>query len=126
VFQSLKRRSHNGEAHRCADGINRVLHPGILIESQDAEEAAYFCACRAASANHPCPKCLVSQPNLHRILGNFELRTPQSMQAVLARVSNAKTKTAKEKILKDNGMHNIQVSLPSISIHLPFEFKAHI
>jgi Plavaka transposase len=134
VFQSLKRRSHNGEAHRCADGINRVLHPGILIESQDAEEAAYFCACRAAyfcacraaSANHPCPKCLVSQPNLHRILGNFELRTPQSMQAVLARVSNAKTKTAKEKILKDNGMHNIQVSLPSISIRLPFEFKAHI
>jgi hypothetical protein len=126
VFESLKQHSHNGEAHCCADGINRVLHPGILIELQDAEEAAYFCACHAASANHPCPKCLVLQPNLHNILGNFELCTPQSMQAVLARVSKAKTKTTKEKILKDNGMHNIQVRLPSISIRFPFEFKAHI
>ncbi len=111
VFRSLKPRSRSGEAYRCADGVNRVLHPGILIESQDAEEAAYFCGCRAASANHPCPKCLVAQIDLHDILGNFELRTPQSMQAVLAQVSKAKTKAAKEKILKDNGMHNIEVSL---------------
>jgi hypothetical protein len=111
VFRSLKRRSQHGEAHCCADGVNRVLHPGILIESQDAEEAAYFCGCRAASANHPCPKCLVVQNDLHRISGTFELRTPQSMQAVLAQVSKAKTKLAKEKILKDNGMHNIEVSI---------------
>lgn len=89
-----------------------MLHPAILIESQDAEEAAYFCGCRAASANHPCPKCLVAQSDLHNILGNFELRTPQSMRAVLAEASKAKTKFAKEKILKDNGMHDIEVSLP--------------
>ena len=108
----MKARSQNGEAYRCADGVDRVLHPGILIESQDAEETAYFCGCRAASANHPCPKCLVAQLDLHDILGNFELHTPQSMQAVLTRVSKAKTKTAKEKILKDNGMHDIEVSLP--------------
>jgi len=115
----LKQRSKFGEAHRCADNVNRVLHPGILIESQDAEEAAYFCGCRAASANHPCPKCLVAQSDLHNILGNFELRTPQSMQAVLTQASKAKTKTAKEKILKDNGMHDIEVSLPELTI-LPF------
>ncbi|KDR66778.1 hypothetical protein GALMADRAFT_147642 [Galerina marginata CBS 339.88] len=93
VFSSLKQRSNHGEAYRCADGITRVLYPGILIESQDAEEAAYFCGCRAASANHPCPKCLVSQNDLHRISETFELR---------------KTKVAKEKILIDNGMHNIE------------------
>jgi Plavaka transposase len=122
----LKQHSHNGEAHCCADGINQVLHPGILIESQDAEEAAYFCACHAASANHPCPKCLISQPNLHKTLGNFELHMPQSMQAVLAQVLKAKMKIMKEKILKDNGMHNIRVRLPSISICFLFEFKAHI
>ena len=110
VFRTLKPRSQNGEAHHCADGVNRVLYPGILIESQDAEEAAYFCGCRAALANHPCPKCLVAQTDLHKISGNYELCTPQSMQSVLIRVSNAKTKTAKEKILKDNGMHNIEVS----------------
>ncbi|KAF8149988.1 hypothetical protein B0H34DRAFT_785238 [Crassisporium funariophilum] len=108
VFHSLKRRSQFGEAHHCADGVNRVLYPGILIESQDAEEAAYFCGCRAASANHPCPKCLVAQPDLHNISGHFELRTPESMKAVLTQASKAKTKKAKEKILKDNGMHNIE------------------
>lgn len=110
VFRSLKQRSQNGEAHHCADGVNRVLYPGILIESQDAEEAAYFCGCRAALANHPCPKCLVVRSDLHKILGDFELRTPQSMQAVLVRASKEKSKTAKEKILKDNGMHDIEVS----------------
>ena len=109
VFRSLKQRSNNGEAHRCADGISRIIYPGILIESQDAEEAAYFCGCRAASANHPCPKCLVAQQDLHCISGSFELRTPQSMQAVLSQALKAKTKTAKERILKDHGMHNIQV-----------------
>lgn len=111
VFHSLKPRSQNGETHRCADGVNRVLYPGILIESQDAEEAAYFCGCRAAKANHPCPKCLVGKPYLHNISGDFELRTPESMREVLVQASKAKTKTAKEKILKDNGMHNIEVGL---------------
>lgn len=110
VFRTLKTRSQNGEAHRCADGVNRVLHPGILIESQDAEEAAYFCGCRAASAKHPCPKCLVSQSELHNISGNYKLRTPQTMRAVIIKASKAKTKTAKEKILKDHGMHFIEVS----------------
>jgi len=102
----------NGEAHRCGDGVNQVLYPGILIESQDAEEAAYFCGCCATSANHPCPKCLVVQPDLHDILGNFELHTPQSMQLVLMKALKAKTKTKKEKILKDSGMHNIEVWFP--------------
>jgi hypothetical protein len=106
----LKQRSQVGEAHCCADGVNRILHPGILIESQDAEEAAYFCGCRAASASHPCPKCLVAQSDLHNIRGNFELRTPQSMRAVLTRASKAKNKTTKENILKDNGMHDVEVS----------------
>ena len=110
MFRSLKRRSQNGEAHCCGDGINRVLYPGILIESQDAEEAAYFCGCRAASANHPCPKCLVAHEDLHKISANFEERTPQTMRTVLMQVSQAKTKAAKEKILMDNGMHNIEVS----------------
>lgn len=111
VFRSLKQRSQNGEAHRCSDGIIRVLYPGILIESQDAEEAAYFCGCRAASASHPCPKCLVSQQDLHNISGNFELRTPESMQEVLGRVSSAQTKASKERILKDNGLHDVEVRL---------------
>ncbi|KAF8263167.1 hypothetical protein EI94DRAFT_1598647 [Lactarius quietus] len=109
VFSSLQHRSHNGDAHICADGITRVLYPGILIESQDAEEAAYFCGCRAASANHPCPKCLILHADLHDITGTFaELRTPETMRAVIALASKAKTKAQREDILKDRGLHNVE------------------
>ena len=38
------------------------------------------------------------------------------MKAVLTQASKAITKTAKEKILKDNGMHNIEVSLPDHNV----------
>jgi hypothetical protein len=109
VFKSVKHRSHNGDTHRCADGINRILYPDILIASQDAEEAAYFCGCRAAGATHPCPKCLVSHSELHEIFGKFELRTPTKMRAVLKQVSTAKTKTEKQRILVRYGLHEISV-----------------
>ena len=111
MFSSLRHRSHNGDAHICADGITRVLYPGILIESQDAEEAAYFCGCRAANANHPCPKCLIFHSDLHDITGKFaELRTPENMQAAIALASKAKTKGQREDILKARGLHNVEVS----------------
>jgi Plavaka transposase len=79
IFQSLRHCSHDGETHCCADSISQILYPGILIESQDAEEAAYICGCHAARAIHPCPKCLVSHLELHKIFGNFELCTPNNM-----------------------------------------------
>jgi len=109
VFKSLRNRSRNGDAHRCGDGISRILYPGILIESQDAEEAAYFCGCRAARATHPCPKCLVSHSELHNIFGNFKPRTPNDMQAALDKVTHAKTKAEKQRILVKYGLHNIKV-----------------
>jgi hypothetical protein len=111
IFESLRRRSHDGDTHRCADGISRILHPGILIESQDAEEAAYFCGCRAARATHPCPKCLVSHSELHEIFGNFELRTPDNMRAALQKVASAKTKADRQRILVKYGLHDIPVRL---------------
>lgn len=111
MFGSLRCRSHNGDAHLCADGVTRVLYPGILIESQDAEEAAYFCGCRAAGANHPCPKCLISHSDLHNITGKTAtLRTTENMQAVIALSLKAKTKGAREDILKSHGLHNVEVS----------------
>jgi hypothetical protein len=110
VFASLRRRSRCGEAHLCNDGMIRILYPGILIESQDGEEASYFCACRAATANHPCPKCLVHKSELHRISKSFKPRSTESMRSVLQRASQATSKTAKEKILQDHGLHDIKVS----------------
>jgi hypothetical protein len=94
----------------CGDRANRVLHPGIIIESQDGEEANCFCACRASGhANYPCPKCLVHKTQLHDITGTFEPRTSESMRAVIRRASQAETKTDKEKILQAFGLHDIQV-----------------
>jgi len=109
IFKSLRHRSHGGDAHRCADGISRILYPGILIESQDAEEAAYFCGCRAARATHPCPKCLVSHSELHEVSANFTLRTPTNMRAALEKVASAKTKGEKQRILVKYGLHDIPV-----------------
>lgn len=109
IFASLQQHSHRGETHHCNDDTIRILYPGILIESQDGEEASYFCACRAATAIHPCPKCLVHKSHLSNITKTFEPRTSESMQAVLERASQATSKTDKEKILKDHGLHDIKV-----------------
>lgn len=109
IFASLQPRSQRGETHHCNDGISRILYPGVLIESQDGEEASYFCACRAATANFPCPKCLVHKSNLSNITKTFEPRTSASMQFVLELASQATSKSSKERILQDHGLHDIKV-----------------
>ena len=102
---------------RCGDGATRVLHPGILIESQDGEEANCFCACRASGhANYPCPKCLVYKDQLYNVTGSFEPRTSESMRLVIQRASGARTKTDKEKILQAFGLHDIQVCFSHLHI----------
>src|SRR6266511_3959537 len=69
VFELLRRHSHDGDTHHCADSLSQILYPGILIESQNTEEAAYFCGCHAARATHPCPKCLVSHLEIGHSMG---------------------------------------------------------
>jgi len=110
IFRSLGPHSQLGETHLCNDDVTRILYPGVLIESQDGEEASYFCACRAATANHPCPKCLVHKSELHHIRETFEPRTSESMCSVLKLASQATSKTGKEKILQDYGLHDIEVT----------------
>lgn len=111
IFASVGRRSRCGEPHLCNDDVARILYPGIFIASQDGEEASYFCACRAASANYPCPKCLVHKSQLHCITRSFEPRTSEAMRSVIERASRATSKTAKEKILQDYGLHDVKVRL---------------
>ncbi|PPQ86075.1 hypothetical protein CVT25_003329, partial [Psilocybe cyanescens] len=108
VFASLGQCSRLGETHFCNDDVTRILYPGILIESQDGEETSYFCACRAASAYYPCPKCLVHRSELHYITRSFELRTSDSMRSVVERASHATSKTAKNQILQDYGLHDVK------------------
>ncbi|KAK6974255.1 hypothetical protein R3P38DRAFT_2812170 [Favolaschia claudopus] len=77
------------------------------LNSLDGKEAAYFAACRAALANYPCPKCLVSKVDLHRITGGFRLRTSKTMKAVVVKAFSSRTKKEKEDLLKSYGLHGI-------------------
>ncbi|KAJ6455887.1 hypothetical protein C8R45DRAFT_1082424 [Mycena sanguinolenta] len=106
VFSSLKSRSWSGEPIRCPDGVVRIFHSGIMIDPLDGKEGAYFCACRAAKANFPCPKCLVPKSSLHNITGAFKLRTIPNMKAVVLKANKCKTKTKKADILKGYGLHD--------------------
>ncbi|KAJ7132506.1 hypothetical protein C8R44DRAFT_611932 [Mycena epipterygia] len=108
VFASCRLRSRNGAAVRCPDGVARVFHPGVHINSLDGKEAAYFNACRAALANFPCPTCLVPHSDLHRITSTFKLRTTATMKAVVVRALKKKTKIDKENLLKSYGLHGIE------------------
>ncbi|KAH9970785.1 hypothetical protein BGW80DRAFT_1438007 [Lactifluus volemus] len=128
--RNIRNASGNGggillETHLCNDGVIRILYPGVLIESQDGEEASYFCACRAATANYPCPKCLVHKSELHCITKSFEPRTSESMRSVLERASQATSKAAKEKILQDHGLHDINHFLWDFQFSDPYRASSY-
>ncbi|KAJ7306232.1 hypothetical protein DFH08DRAFT_720893 [Mycena albidolilacea] len=107
VMASLERRSRNGEALRFGDGVVRVAHPGILIESMDFEEMAAWLAIRNSRSNHPCPKCLVHHKDLHKLFQRSEHRTSQSMQCVLTRAVDLNA-TEREELLRSYGPHNFE------------------
>ncbi|KAF8142215.1 hypothetical protein K438DRAFT_2114720 [Mycena galopus ATCC 62051] len=120
IFSSLKPRSWSGEPIRCPDKYVRVFHPGILISSLDGKEAAYFNACRAALANFPCPKCLVNKCDLHKITSLFTSRTTATMRAVVLKAFRKNTKTDREKVLQNHGLHGVEHFLWDIRFSDPY------
>ncbi|KIJ58811.1 hypothetical protein HYDPIDRAFT_33775 [Hydnomerulius pinastri MD-312] len=108
IFGSLRHRARSGEAIKCGDDLNRVIYPGIPIESLDGEESCKTTATRAALADHPCPKCLVRHEQLHNIDETFTQRTTQSMMAVYQKAACASTKSEAESILQSHGLHGTQ------------------
>ncbi|KAF8582961.1 hypothetical protein K439DRAFT_1617875 [Ramaria rubella] len=110
IFSSLIDPSKYGQAVKCGDSIHHVLFPGFYILSLDGEEAACACATRGSKANHPCPCCLVHTDQLHNLTTpNFVARTSANMWAIWQEAQSARTKTAVEEILKNNGLHNIRI-----------------
>ena len=109
IFKPMEKPSHEGMALRCGDRIQRVLFPGIPIQCLDGEEACFACACRAALANHPCPRCLVHHNQLDLIDLSFTPRTTESMQQVYQNSQAALTKTLAEDILRAHGLHATEV-----------------
>jgi hypothetical protein len=93
----------------CGDLRTRVLYPGVSIQALDGQEACAACACRAALANYPCPKCLVHHDDLDEIDRDFTPRTTEDMQQVYLESQSAATKTLAEEILKRYGIHATDV-----------------
>ncbi|KAF8587172.1 hypothetical protein K439DRAFT_1645943 [Ramaria rubella] len=86
---------------RCADEIACVFFPGVPIQSLDGEEAVASCATHGASADHPCPRCLVHHDDLHKCTLQGVLRTPKVMH-------DAHTKAEDERILQQHGLHLVE------------------
>ncbi|KAJ7887705.1 hypothetical protein B0H13DRAFT_2235087 [Mycena leptocephala] len=118
--KSLRRPSRNGETVKCGDGIDRVLFPGIPYHSLDGEEACTLCACRAAMANFPCPRCLVPQAELHSLLKEFTLRTTATMRRVYEDALAARNKTEQESLLQFFGLHLTENFFWSLSNSDPY------
>ncbi|KAJ6485311.1 hypothetical protein C8R47DRAFT_1016572 [Mycena vitilis] len=110
VLASLERRSRNGEALRFGDGVTRIGHPGILIESMDFEELAAWLALRNSRANHPCPKCLVHHNDLHKLSQCSEPRTTACMRRVYNEAKHLPT-TEREELLKAYGLQFFELFL---------------
>jgi hypothetical protein len=93
----------------CGDNVDRVIHVGIPIQALDGEEATSACACRAALANYPCPRCLAYHTDLHNIDHTFIPRTTETMRKVYNDSQAATSRTAAENILKNYGLHATKV-----------------
>ncbi|KAJ7095549.1 hypothetical protein C8R44DRAFT_644930 [Mycena epipterygia] len=119
-MSSLQDRSHRGEALRFGDGVVRVAHPGVLIESMDFEEVAAWLAIRNSRSLHPCPQCLVHKDDLHRLSQLYPARTSDNMSAALMQAPTS-SKTQRNDFLKLYGLHDFEHMLWSFAHSDPYE-----
>ncbi|KAJ7817727.1 hypothetical protein B0H13DRAFT_1662465 [Mycena leptocephala] len=120
VMASLQHRSHRGEALRFGDGIVRVAHPGVLIESMDFEELAAWLAIRNSRSLHPCPQCLVHKDDLHCLSRSYPPRTATGMSTALVKAPTS-SKTQRNEFLKGYGLHDFEHFLWSFAYSDPYE-----
>ncbi|KAJ7199478.1 hypothetical protein GGX14DRAFT_572859 [Mycena pura] len=121
IFQSLFKRSWHGEMVACGDRIDRILYPGVLVESMDMEEAWNFTCTRSGQANFPCPTCLVPQDMLDSLLRTFEPRTTETMRDIVNRARTADTVRERDQLLKDHGLHDITHFLWNFRFSDPYQ-----
>ncbi|KAG1844256.1 hypothetical protein C8R48DRAFT_780313 [Suillus tomentosus] len=125
IFGSLRSRGRCGEAMECGDLIRQVIYPGIPIASVDSKESWALTSTRAGLAEYPCPKCLVSNCEQHKLVSEFKLRTVGAMKQAFEEAMRSLTKSASEKILQQNGLHatfNFFWSLPHSDPYLAISY----
>ncbi|KAJ7111336.1 hypothetical protein C8R44DRAFT_633102 [Mycena epipterygia] len=124
VMSTLQERSHRGEALRFGDGVVRVAHPGVLIESMDFEELAAWLAIRNSRLLHPCPQCMVHHDDLHCLSQSYPARTAEAMSAALIHAPTT-SKTQRNDYLKSYGLHDFEHFLWSFAYSDPYEAAAY-
>ena len=117
IFAKTRDASWRGLSLQCGDTRNRVLFPGLFIESLDGQEAWHYCCCREGHARHPCPRCLVASTQLHELTRSFPARNTASMRSVYEQVQRATTKAAKDNLLVAHGLHNTYVRSTVYHMH---------
>lgn len=76
---------------------------------------------RGINSRYPCPVCLVPAEDLSNISKVYPLRTTEKMKEVYETAQMAETMAAKEAVLKDYGLRDIEVG--SLKILIGFSFK---
>ena len=109
IFASCRDVSHAGRQMNCGDGLTRHAHIDIVMGAIDGEEATFYCHCRAANANFPCPRCLTHKKNLDQLSTHGPLRTVATMRKALHDSFEAEPDKA-EQILRNNGLHAVEIS----------------
>ena len=66
---------------------------------------------RGVGSLFPCPRCLVAESDLWDPRIHSDLRTTESTQDIIKQANEEDTVGGKEKILKWNGLRDIQVPL---------------
>ncbi|KIJ54948.1 hypothetical protein M422DRAFT_153273 [Sphaerobolus stellatus SS14] len=120
ILRTLRQKSHNGEAVTCGDKITRVVYPGFLIDAVDGEEGYCVCGARGVKANHPCAHCLVYKGELHKLSDRFTPRTQNTMISIYNQAIQASSPTARQTILKNNGLHLVENTFWAIANSDPY------
>ncbi|KDR67396.1 hypothetical protein GALMADRAFT_232065 [Galerina marginata CBS 339.88] len=107
IFSSIKALAEFGAPIRCADGVERIIYPHVLILSADYEEQADMALIRGVKANYPCPICLVPKEALSNLSETFELRTTINMQRIWEE-AQAMNATQRDALLRQYGLRDVE------------------
>ncbi|KAF9536999.1 hypothetical protein CPC08DRAFT_590148, partial [Agrocybe pediades] len=107
VLESIKDWAKTGYWYMCADDIQRLIFPIILMLSSDYEEQCIMAAIRGLNSLFPCPVCLVPEAELCNLSRVSSRRTTDHMRSIYeeSQLMNAKQR---EKHLISYGLRNVQ------------------
>ncbi|RDB28873.1 hypothetical protein Hypma_015251 [Hypsizygus marmoreus] len=108
VVEKVIEMAKTGCWFECADAIQRLLVPIILILSADWEEQTMMALTRGLNAKFPCPICLVPDDKLMDLEEVFTPRTSESMIQVFNEAQEMRTIKDLDAHLQSYGLRNVE------------------